>query len=839
MDVTASLKRMLGSVSVLVLAGLSSCSVNHNSQKIDELNSGPSAQMASEQSAQPNAQVMTLAKSGPSAPGIEIVSGSSFDRLIIDSNSKSPNYKVSRLTNPARVVIDLPPQMIKANRVLNADGAQLISQVRLGAHNDMGRIVLDLKEDANIEHQADLIDGSVVVTLARTGTMQTALAAPINEASMNEALAQAPSANTEDMRAGFSPDKITDQPAADTSMTAKLPEQNTESSPEVKGLSLENVSGLGTALVADITNPGFYDLKRTAPSEYVLTLKGTALSPSATSTLISEPSANGAPQIRSVRPVVQGNDTLLRIFASPESDLKATSKGNKIIVSVSGAGGLKEIRGQMADDKAKGEKAPAAKPAEEKKTTEIAGAKVEVKEGEAKPAEGSDEVSALLNDSPKYNGRLISLDLQDTDIDNALRIIAEVSNLNIIASDDVTGKVTLRLIDVPWDQALDVILKTNGLDKVQEGNVIRIAPVEKLRLEREALKQAQEAEEELEPLTVKYVRISYAKASELKPLVESVITERGTVAYDERTNQLIVKDTRKGIKNVAQLVGKVDLRTPQVLLETQIVEATRSLTRELGSQLGFKYVRSPATGNPTHWNFPNSIGIGGAVGGAGGNASDFPATGVGLGTGSAVDFLFGSADGTKSLDTIITALESEGRVRVVSRPSVATINNKGAVIKSVEKIRVKLPSSGSSVTVGGNGTSGGAGGGSVATEVIELGIVLEVTPQASPDYFVLLDIKAKSSTFGAHPVDGIPSEVERSANSTVLVSSGQTFAMGGIYKISDNDKVEGVPFLKDIPFLGHLFRRAGVNNSDEELIFFITPRIVEGSFDDAAMRASS
>jgi type IV pilus assembly protein PilQ len=373
-------------------------------------------------------------------------------------------------------------------------------------------------------------------------------------------------------------------------------------------------------------------------------------------------------------------------------------------------------------------------------------------------------------------------------------------------------------------------LKTNGLDKVQEGNVIRIAPVEKLRQEREALKQAQQAEEELEPLTVRYIRVSYAKASELKALIDSVLSERGSVTYDERTNQLIVKDIRKGIRNVAELVAKLDLRTPQVLLETQIVEASRSLLRELGSQLGFQYLRTPETGNATGYNFPNSVEIGG---GNGGYASSFPAAISGT-AGSAVNFLFGSSDGTKNLETTISALEQEGRVRIVSRPAVATTNNKQAIIKSVEKIRVKTPSGGSTIQVG-SGSNAGAGSG-VATETIEVGITLTVTPQASPDYYVLLDVDAKSSTFGSQTVDGIPSEIERSANSTVLVSSGQTFAMGGIYKLTDRDTVDGVPFLKDVPFVGHLFRRTNTRKSDEELIFFITPRIVEGSFDDAAMK---
>ncbi|MBX7143744.1 MAG: type IV pilus secretin PilQ [Oligoflexia bacterium] len=598
------------------------------------------------------------------------------------------------------------------------------------------------------------------------------------------------------------------------------------------GLSIEKLSAGSNAVVADMKSPGFFTLKKTAPSEYVLTLEGAGLDSSISQALVSPPSSGA---IRSVRPVTKGNDVALRIFAQPGSSLTARSENNKIIVSAAqDTLAQSDARAQLAAEKDASAK-PAAADAAADKTAEGDKDKNATAANAGADAGLDSDVRSLLEDTPKYTGRLISLDLQDTDIDNALRIIAEVSNLNIIASEDVTGKVTLRLIDVPWDQALDVILKTNGLDKVQEGNVIRIAPVEKLRQEREALKQAQQAEEELEPLSVRYIRISYAKASELKPLVDTVLSERGSATYDERTNQLIIKDIRKGIKNVAELVGKLDLRTPQVLLETQIVEASRSFLRELGAELGFQYLRSPDVGTATGYNFPNSVEIGGGLG-TGNSASAFPAA-VSQSAGSAVNFLFGSADGSKSLDTRISALESEGRVRVISRPAVATTNNKQATIKSVEKIRVKTPSGGNTVQVGSGATSSGNGG--TATEIIEIGITLTVTPQASPDYYVLLDVDAKSSTFGDRLVDGIPSERERSATSSVLVSSGQTFAMGGIYKIADKDNIDGVPFLKDIPFLGHLFRHTKLDKSDEELIFFITPRIVEGSFDDAAMKVAS
>ena len=587
--------------------------------------------------------------------------------------------------------------------------------------------------------------------------------------------------------------------------------------PTLVDLHFEQLGQGNNAVVADMGIASFYTLTKTAPSEYVLTIENAGITEEIERVILA-PRENG--KIRSVRAIQEGNNVALRIFSESDALLKVDAQGSKLMITAemdmmavnNNNNNNSEMMAQ-AQDVAKG---------------------IDSQEVDAIDDDAAIEFDELLGES-QYTGRLISLDLQDTDIDNALKIIAEVSNLNIITSGDVAGKVTLRLNDVPWDQALDVILKTNGLDKVQEGNVIRIAPVDKLRIEREQLRQSMQAADELEPLKVQYIRVSYAKASELQPLVESVITERGAVAYDERTNQLIVKDISKGLKNVTALIQKLDLRTPQVLIETQIVEATRTFIRELGSELGFFYMRSPATGNATAYNFPNSIKIGGSANGvADGTASSFAAGD----DSSAVSLLFGSADGTKGLDLRLSQAERESIARVVSRPSVAVTNNEPAVIRSVEKLRIRMPEGGNYIGVGNGAT---ASGNNNATEVIEVGIVLNVTAQASPDYYVLMDIEAKSSTLGSmnEAVDGIPPEIERSANSTVLVSSGQTFALGGIYKISESDGISGVPWLKDIPVLGYLFRNQSVNDIDEELIFFITPRIIEGSFDDAAMKGIS
>jgi type IV pilus assembly protein PilQ len=301
-----------------------------------------------------------------------------------------------------------------------------------------------------------------------------------------------------------------------------------------------------------------------------------------------------------------------------------------------------------------------------------------------------------------------------------------------------------------------------------------------------------------------------------------VLSERGTVAVDERTNQLIVKDIQKGHEEANQLIKKLDLRTPQVLLETQIVEATSDFLRQLGFQWNFSYVASPETGNPTGQVFPNAI------------QNDFGFSNLGgAPTSNMISAILDSADGARALTAKLQQFEQEGRAKIISRPQVATVNNKQAEIKSVQTIRVKLPDSGLSVATGQGASASGAG--QSAFQEINIGIELKVTPQASPDYYVLMDIDAKSSTLGNLEVDSIPSTIERRATSTILVKSGQTFALGGVYRIKDNNDVSGVPWMKDIPVLGYLFRYQEFRNGDEELIFFITPHIVEGSFDPSLM----
>jgi type IV pilus secretin PilQ/predicted competence protein len=447
-------------------------------------------------------------------------------------------------------------------------------------------------------------------------------------------------------------------------------------------------------------------------------------------------------------------------------------------------------------------------------------------------------------DIKEFHGQKISLDFKDADIQNVLRVLADVSGLNIIATDDVQGKVTLHLSEVPWDQAFDLVLRTNRLEKTEDGNVVRVSSVNRLKEERDSLKAAQESEKELEALRVKYIRVNYARADEaLIDKVKGVLTERGAVTFDDRTNTVIVRDIVRGIDDASHLIRELDVQSPQVLIEANIVEATQDFSQGLGVQWGYRYDGGPGTGTPTGMNFPGTVGIGGSGLGNGtappqnGSGAvplpvpflaDFPVPdsfGFGAGNGSALDIALGSLNGANSISARLTALENAGKGKVISRPRVITMNNVAATIQSLTIIRVKLPSTGTVIATGAGGV---AGGGSTATEKINTGITLVVTPQVSSDGFVLMNIYAKSSQPDfTRSVDGVPSEISREANSNVLIRNGDTVVLGGIYRYVGSDQEAGLPYLRNIPALGWLFKRDLESKHHEELLVFLTPKIVD------------
>jgi len=414
----------------------------------------------------------------------------------------------------------------------------------------------------------------------------------------------------------------------------------------------------------------------------------------------------------------------------------------------------------------------------------------------------------------EYTGQKISLDFKDADIKNVFRLLAEISSLNIVVTDDVNKKVTVRLVDVPWDQAMDILLQTNGLAKEQVGNVVRISTVQRLRSERDAIKAAQDSERALEPLHTDYLTINYAKASELVEKVKAagVLTGRGRAIADDRSNTIFIRDIRRAVDEANDIVSRLDTRTPQVLIESNIIETTPSFARTLGMNFD---IGGLIKGDPDRTITAASRA----------QAQDPFSNALGL-TFSVLQARWGSL---RNINAVLTAAEEEGTVRIVSRPSVVTLNNVTSTIQSLRIVRIALPTGTTNIASG----SGSAAGAAVATESVSIGIILSVTPQVSSDGFILMNISVKSSSLAAETSgDSIPDELSREAISNVLVRDGDTVVIGGIMKDTRNESEAGVPFLKDIPVLGWLFKRIKVSQDFEELMVFITPRIISAGSAD-------
>ncbi len=433
---------------------------------------------------------------------------------------------------------------------------------------------------------------------------------------------------------------------------------------------------------------------------------------------------------------------------------------------------------------------------------QVAGAKPGVA-GTGAPAPAAQTAST---GEKRYTGQRISLDFKDADIKNVFRLLAEVSGDNIIVTDDVVKKVTLRLVDVPWDQALDLLIQTNGLDKSRDGNVVRISTAARFKAESDQRAAAKKSKENEEELQTAYLSINYAKVKELVEKVKKVLTPRGDVVPDDRSNTLVVRDIKKGIDEANTIVSRLDTRTPQVLIESNLIETTPSFAKALGFQFqadapirhdGSVQIRSP---------FP-----GGAP--AAGLAPFFSVIQPRLGA-------------FTNISSMLSAAESEGNVKVISRPSVVTLNNVKSTIQSLRILRITLPSS-TNIASG----SGAAAGAAVATERVNVGITLTVTPQVSADGFVLMEISVKSSSIAANTLGGsvVPfDELSREALANILVRDGETIVIGGIMKDTNSSSETGIPYLRDVPVLGWFFKNIRWQKDFEELMVFITPRIVGG-----------
>lgn len=442
-------------------------------------------------------------------------------------------------------------------------------------------------------------------------------------------------------------------------------------------------------------------------------------------------------------------------------------------------------------------------------------------------AEGAPRLGFLTGEpgvQRKYVGQRISLDFKDADLQNVFRIIAEVSNLNIITSDDVRGKVTLRLINVPWDQALDLVLQAKSLGARQEGNVIRIAPLASLRTEERARLDAQKEVEKLRVSTeavTETIPVSYTRAGELQPKIKDLLSEGGKVQIDERTNTIVIRDLARNVGEARALIARLDTPIPQVLIEARIVEVDTSFSREVGVQWGGSFNGTAGSSKLGVSGFQDPTGAfipGAPVTNSGSVpftptapppnfAVNLPAA-VGLGSGGGISF--GILRNNLRLDLSLTALEASNKGRVISSPKVITIDNKEATIEQ----GTQIPYS----TVSASGTN---------TQFVDATLSLKVTPHITPDGGVIMKLEAKNDSQGAVGATGQPAINKKKATTEVLVRDGETAVIGGILQISRTENRAAVPWLSKIPILGFFFRTDSSDATNRELLIFITPKVLK------------
>jgi type IV pilus assembly protein PilQ len=424
--------------------------------------------------------------------------------------------------------------------------------------------------------------------------------------------------------------------------------------------------------------------------------------------------------------------------------------------------------------------------------------------------------------APKYTGEPISVNLKDVDLKDFFRLIHEISGLNVVLDPQVKGSLTIVLDDVPWDQALDIVLKNNDLARQLDGNVLRIATVETLRHEAESRRAEQEAEAlAVEKQTVTRF-LSYAHSKDVIPTVKKFLSMRGDVVADERTNAVIISDIPSVMPSVDRLLTQLDRKTQEVEIEARVVAATRSFAREIGTQLGFGWGNSASAvgGVPAVGITPTStFGLAPRYPIIGSTAPT-PTTGtqiplfsnLGL-AGPTSGFSFLNASNAVRIDALISMAESRGLLKILSRPRVVTQNNIQALVR--QGVRVPIV------------TQAQLGGPPTVT-YIDAFLRLTVIPQITSEGTIFLNVDVENTTpdFG-RTINGNPTLITQQATTQVLVTDGGTVVIGGVIQTNNSVSISQVPLLGSIPWLGELFKHTAVNTSNQELIFFITPRIIQ------------
>lgn len=766
-------------------------------------------------------------------------------RITIDANTEL-TYTAFKLTDPLRLVLDLPnTDTTQVSEVSFTDQAPLLKVTPFqfaesGNINSRIEIALSQLVPYQVLSDANRLFVDLEAPAATTRPAVTAQASPQSLPPGFEELTPAPGitpvvmaaqpSKTQTERPQIVPVQAPAEQAAAPTIEIVPPPQNvgdvktmsqilatSEGVAVIKNFEITEMEGKTRIIVSTDITPAFEVMRSETPPRLTIDLKQSDLPPNREKVLTPEAADTLVKQARlfQLRRTPDGKDNVARILVDllqPAKHEVATEPGKLIVDVVHPALSLTETPAREGESIA-----------EVPLTTGIEEA---LKSGETK--EETTTATAPAIRSPKtgeekeYKGQLISIQFQSAPILDVLDVIAEVSGLNLVVHPGVAGNVTVRLSNIPWDQALDIVLKMNNLAVEIEGNILRIAPAsvfqnevaQRVQQQRQQI-EALRVQEELEPLETKLINVNFAEPGVIVGIITSYFSgqqsttttqqRRGTITLDARTKTLIVQDTAANIKKIEEIVATLDRRTPQVMIEARVVSINTSFRKELGINWSGSFSASPATGNPLSYRFPYTVDI-----------PDFgvnlPSVGSPIGTTGAIRL--GSIDDIISIFARIDAAEEDFKAKTLSQPKIFTQDNVGASVSSTQT---------QYVAVGGDSQT------PATIQPVSAALSLNVTPRISRDGFITMQVTVSNGSV-ATGSGGTTETSTQSVNSQVTVKDGETVVIGGIYSTGEQKNFTGVPYLHRIPVLGWLFKSNLPNaQSQSELLVFLTPRILDRS----------
>jgi len=704
-------------------------------------------------------------------------------------------YNALNLTGPSRLVVDvwdvtkgfkprtIPVEMSGVNRI------------RVGEHPQEGklRFVLDLETDQVPPYTLETRGDRLVVTLGLEGPVVMPETEEVAQAAVEETVAE----------------PVQPAPVVEPAAVAVIPEPPPEepvapSGPSVTDIRYRSEDGGGAVLIiAD--SPAEFTITQPDTRHLLIDLEGTVLPANLVRSQDTRDVGGPLLALSSFNPK-GGKGARVSLTYEPGTSFETEQVGGTLTLVLT-ASETPEPPVTVA-----AVAVPVMEVATGDSSTADVPASVTAPVPEKAPSKTMEEDIVIRDKGPQYTGELMTLDFQNADILNVLRLIAEVSGLNIITGEGVGGKISMRMVNVPWDQALDVILKTKGLGQVREGNVVRIAPMQELEAERTAAVRAKEAQVQAEDLILRIVPLSYSKADAVVSQVTPFLGPRGSINTDTRTNSLIIKDVEENVNRIESLVGELDIPTPQVRIEARIVIVDESYSRNLGIKWGGHAV----TDNGTQV-FGNAGAADAAYGGG-----DFMVNLPAANPTSVLGVSFGQIGNFTNLDFRLSAMEQQGKGKIISSPTLMVIQNETANIE----VNNPFPENRTSTEVSEDGTT-------TTTEVSfpDIWTKLKIVPQVTSNKDIFMEVavekdsKGQQATFENNTFTGVNTH---KLETKIIIENNGTAVIGGVFTEQKKDGKSNVPYFSKIPVLGNLFKSTSKESIREELLIFINASIVEG-----------